>query len=120
MEKHAVNDDLTTLIHAYLDGELTADQQRELIVWLEEDTGHVDRFVAECRLHSELCDAQGVGSAVELPYQPSDQQSTIDNQQSPIPPIILDLSTTVQPVTAGQPLCAQRVSCSPMLHLRSS
>ncbi len=51
--------------------------------------------MAECRLHSELCDAQGVGSAVELPYQPSDQQSTIDNQQSPIPPIILDLSPTV-------------------------
>ena len=95
MERHAVNDDPTALIHGYLDGELTADQRRQLIVWLGDDASHVDHFVAECRLHSELFDTQGVGSAVQLPNQPGNHQSAIDNQQSSIPPIILDLSTTV-------------------------
>ena len=44
-----------------------------------------------------------VGSAVELPNQldTEDQQSAIDNQQSTIPPIILDLSPTLHSPVGG-------------------
>ena len=59
MEKRAMNDDAAALIHAYLDGELTDRQRRELGDWLRQGPDNVDRFVAECRLHSELFDATG-------------------------------------------------------------
>jgi hypothetical protein len=96
MEGLAVNNDPTTLIHAYLDGELTGDQHRQLTAWLQEDQINVDRFVAECRLHSELCDTHGVGSAVQLPSQLSHKPSAASHQPSFIPPIILDFSPTVR------------------------
>jgi hypothetical protein len=54
-----MNDDAAALIQAYLDGELTDRQQRELADWLRHNSHNVDRFVAECRLHSELLDARG-------------------------------------------------------------
>lgn len=49
-------DDSQTLLHAYLDRELTDRQRRALTAWLAEDPGHVERFVFECYLHSQLQD----------------------------------------------------------------
>lgn len=49
-------DDFQTLLHAYLDRELTDGQRRALMAWLAEDPGHVERFVFECYLHSQLQD----------------------------------------------------------------
>ena len=108
MERHAVNDDRTTLIHAYLDGELTDRQQRDLRGWLNEDCRNVDRFVAECRLHSELCDTHGQvanrGAGCFLPLElgcwsaiggDSDAlppPSAPRLSPSSVPPIVLDLS----------------------------
>jgi hypothetical protein len=57
MGERPMNDVVTSLIHAYLDGELTDQQRRALGDWLRESQDNVDRFVAECRLHSELFDA---------------------------------------------------------------
>ncbi|MBN1393414.1 MAG: NPCBM/NEW2 domain-containing protein [Pirellulales bacterium] len=51
-----MNADPITLMHAYLDGELTAADRGALCDWLGLDAANVDRFVAECRIHSELCD----------------------------------------------------------------
>ncbi len=56
MEGNAVNDDPIILVHAYLDGELTDAERAALGDWLRADEANVDRFVAECRIHSELCD----------------------------------------------------------------
>ena len=53
-----MNPDPISLVHGYLDGELTAAQRSALAEWLDSDQGNVDRFVAECRVHSELCDKQ--------------------------------------------------------------
>lgn len=49
-------DDPQPLLNAYLDHELTDEQHRALTAWLAEDPGHVDRFVLECYLHSQLQD----------------------------------------------------------------
>jgi hypothetical protein len=108
MERHAVNDDPTTLIHGYLDGELTDRQQRALGDWLEEDRRNVDRFVAECRLHSELCDTHGQvahGGASGFPPLELGCLSAINGESdtvlppsaprpslSSVPPVVLDLS----------------------------
>ena len=51
-----MKDGIQILIDAYLDGELTEEQHRALGDWLRECQGNVDRFVAECRLHSALLD----------------------------------------------------------------
>jgi len=51
-----MNHDFLELIHAYLDSELSEQQQTELVAWLRESRTNVERFVAECRLHSELRD----------------------------------------------------------------
>jgi hypothetical protein len=98
-----VNFDPTTLIHDYLDGELTARRQAQLAAWLEEDARHVDEFVAECRLHSQLCDTQGCpaeGAEVAghgFGLRPS--VSPLSRPPSSIPPIVLDLSPADQPVS---------------------
>jgi len=44
------------LVNAYLDNELTERQHRALTAWLAEDPSHVEQFVLECYLHSQLQD----------------------------------------------------------------
>lgn len=44
------------LLNAYLDNELTERQHRALAAWLAEDPRHVEQFVLECYLHSQLQD----------------------------------------------------------------
>ncbi len=66
MEGPIVNDVPQTLIEAYLDGDLTTEAHRELSDWLRQSQANIDRFVAECRLHSELFDAVS-GSGSRLP-----------------------------------------------------
>ena len=56
MEGNLVNGDPTSVIHAYLDGELSGEQQRRLGGWLREEPANLVRFVTECQLHSELFD----------------------------------------------------------------
>ncbi len=51
-----MKDEATILIQAHLDGELTDRQRRRLTAWLGESRANVERFVRECRLHSELFD----------------------------------------------------------------
>ena len=103
-----MNDDVTALIHAYLDGELTDRQRRELGDWLRQSPRNVDRFVAECRLHSELFDAHGgEWNAVEPPNEPGDfsrQPSPADNPPASLPfaPAIIqgssDLNSSLSPL----------------------
>jgi hypothetical protein len=65
-----MKDDVTALVHAYLDGELIDRQRRELCDWLRQSPSNIDRFVAECRLHSELFDVHnGRWPAVESPSE---------------------------------------------------
>ena len=56
LERCAMSDEVKILIHAHLDGELTEEQRRRLAGWLGESSANVERFVEECRLHSELFD----------------------------------------------------------------
>jgi hypothetical protein len=41
---------------AYFDGELTPDGQRTLCAWLLESQEHIDDFVADCMVHTQLID----------------------------------------------------------------
>ncbi len=59
MEEITMIDDPTSLIYAYLDGELADSQQGTLVDWLRQDSENLERFVFECRLHSELWDVYG-------------------------------------------------------------
>jgi hypothetical protein len=98
-----MNDDATPLIHAYLDGELTDQQRRELADWLRQSPGNVDRFVAECRLHSELLDAHcGAWKGVELTDHGGDagrEPARVDNAAASLPlaPIIPDAMSLNSP-----------------------
>ena len=49
-----MNDEPSLLISAYLDGELSDEQQARLAAWLRQNPANVDRFVVECRCHSGL------------------------------------------------------------------
>jgi len=44
------------LIDGYLDGELTADEERRLAEWLAADREHIRQFVRETQLHRQLRD----------------------------------------------------------------
>ena len=48
--------DCTAILSAYLDDELTEDQRREFVVWLNEAPCNIDRFVLDCSLDSCLQD----------------------------------------------------------------
>ena len=49
-------DDPKAILNAYVDDELTEDQHRELVAWIRQAPGNIDRFIAECYLHSQLQD----------------------------------------------------------------
>jgi hypothetical protein len=49
-------DDPQVFLNAYLDHELTDDQQRAMTAWLAADPSNVERFVLQCYLHSQLQD----------------------------------------------------------------
>jgi hypothetical protein len=51
-----MSDDPLTLVHAYLDGELSEGQRRQFGDWLHADARNIELLVAESRLHSELFD----------------------------------------------------------------
>jgi hypothetical protein len=87
-----MNDDATELIRAHLDGELTDQQRCALVDWLRQDPGNVDRFVVECRLHSELLDA--CGGAPRAASEPSDRSGGVTPQ-----PFLVDAGRTSFPPT---------------------
>lgn len=49
-------DDPRTILNAYMDGELTEGQHRDLVAWMRQDPDNVERLIAECYLHSQLQD----------------------------------------------------------------
>ena len=51
--------DPKAIINAYMDDELTEDQHRELVAWIRQAPGNIDRFITECYLHSQLQDIFG-------------------------------------------------------------
>ncbi|NLF06845.1 MAG: FecR domain-containing protein, partial [Pirellulaceae bacterium] len=87
------------LIHAYIDGELTADARDALLKWLRSDRANVAQFVAECRLHSELCDKQwnaelaagGTWTAEQMAaVEARDSANTVDAEpEPPLRPVIV-------------------------------
>ena len=46
--------DPQAILDAYLDDELTADQHRQLVAWIDRSPENIDRLVKECRLDSYL------------------------------------------------------------------
>jgi molybdate transport system substrate-binding protein len=76
--------DAEHLINAYLDDELTPEQQEEFIKWLESDREHVRQFVREVHAHKTIRDlvvAQKDAEAFELPPMRQTMDSQLFNEE---------------------------------------
>ena len=115
MEGNAVNHDPITLVHAYLDGELTDAERDALGDWLRTDEANVDRFVAECRIHSELCDKLWDAGRGDLGITISDLAPVAEAAGTPplaftVPPALSSFNSPLSSSFVGGPVFSYLVA----------